>query len=128
MVPPLVAVNAKYYGWRLALYIAGVMYISIVATAIILHYLFAVLGITPESTRAVSEVTQFEFDYTFWLNLLFAAATAALITLHRRHLKDRSGGKMDHGGGLTLKRTIVYLFMVLLSGGLIAYLVTGGAG
>ncbi|MEJ2471628.1 MAG: permease, partial [Desulfuromonadales bacterium] len=35
MVPPLVAVNAKYYGWRLALYIAGIMFVAIVITALL---------------------------------------------------------------------------------------------
>ena len=48
MVPPLVAVNAKYYGWRAALYMAGVMYVSIVATALLLGALFGLLGITPD--------------------------------------------------------------------------------
>jgi hypothetical protein len=33
MVPPLVAVNAKYYAWRVALCIAAVMFVSIVASA-----------------------------------------------------------------------------------------------
>ena len=128
MVPPLVAVNAKYYGWRLALYIAGVMFIAIVATALILHYAFALLGITPESARAVSDVAQFKIDYTFWLNLLFVAVTAGLIYLHRRHLKEHMEGGMDHGGGLSLKRVIVYLFMLILAGGLVAFVVTGGTG
>lgn len=54
MVPPLVHINAKYYGWRVALYIAGVMYVSIVATALILNGLFSLLGIVPESARVVS--------------------------------------------------------------------------
>ncbi|ALC16328.1 permease [Desulfuromonas soudanensis] len=128
MVPPLVAVNAKYYGWRLALYIAGVMYISIVATTLILHYLFAFMGITPESARAVSDVAQFKMDYTFWLNLGFAAVTGGLIYLHRRHLKEHVKGGMDHQGGLTLKRVIVYLFIALLAGGLAAQVMVGGAG
>jgi uncharacterized membrane protein YraQ (UPF0718 family) len=69
MVPPLVAVNAKYYGWRMALYIAGVMYVSIVATALLLHYGFAALGLTPHSAHRVEDITQFALDYTFWMNL-----------------------------------------------------------
>ncbi|MDT8322355.1 MAG: hypothetical protein RQ826_17710, partial [Xanthomonadales bacterium] len=36
MVPPLVKVNARYYGWGVALFIAGIMYVSIVATALLL--------------------------------------------------------------------------------------------
>jgi len=102
------------------------MYIAIVVTALILHFLFGLLGITPESARAVSEVAQFKIDYTFWLNLLFVAVTGGLIFLHRRHLKEQVEGDMDHGGGLTVKRVIVYLFMLMLAGGLVAYLKTGG--
>jgi len=128
MVPPLVAVNAKYYGWRLALYIAGIMYIAIVATALILHFLFGLFGITPESARAVSDVAQFKIDYTFWLNLVFVLVAGAMTVLHRRHLKQHVEGQMEHGGGLTVKRVIVYAFMLTLIGGLVAYLLTGGTG
>lgn len=124
MVPPLVAVNAKYYGWRLALYIAGIMYIAIVFTTLILHYAFAWLGITPESARAVSEVAQFKLDYTFWLNLGFAIVTAWMIYLHRRHRQAQDGEMMDHGSGLSLKRVVVYLCMAILAGGLLSYAVS----
>jgi len=126
MVPPLVIINAKYYGWRLALYIASIMYIAIVATALILHYVFALLGVTPESARAVSAVAQFKIDYTFWLNLAFASVAGGLVYLHRRHQKEHARGGMDHGGGLTLKRAIVYLFMVILAGGLVTLVLIGG--
>ena len=55
MVPPLVAINAKYYGRRVALYIAGVMWVSIVVTAMTLH------GSSPcsaSSPRAVGRFTR----------------------------------------------------------------------
>lgn len=128
MVPPLVAVNAKYYGWRLALYIAGIMYIAIVITALLLHYAFGMLGITPESGRAIAEVAQFKIDYTFWLNLIFVGLSAVMLYLHRQHQRAQHGGGMDHGGGLTLKRVIVYLFILILAGGVVAYSYTGGTG
>lgn len=51
MVPPLVQVNAKYYGWKLALYIAGTMFVSIVLTALILNAAFAAAGIIPEGRQ-----------------------------------------------------------------------------
>ena len=128
MVPPLVAVNAKYYGWRLALYIAGIMFIAIVVTALTLHYAFALLGLTPESSRAVSDVAQFSIDYTFWMNLAFLGVSAGLIYLHNRHLKEHVKGGMEHGGGLTVKRVIVYLFIGIMVGGLVAFALTGGTG
>jgi hypothetical protein len=37
IVPPLVQANAKYYGWKMALYIAATMFVSIVVTALILN-------------------------------------------------------------------------------------------
>ena len=60
MVPPLVAINAKYYGRKVALYVACIMYISIILTALIFHLLFSTLGITPESGRQIADVAQFK--------------------------------------------------------------------
>jgi len=125
MVPPLVAVNARYYGWRLALYIAGIMYIAIAITALTLHYLFLFLQITPESARAVKDVAQFKLDYTFWLNLLFGAVTVGLIYLHRLHVKNQEMKGMEHGSGLSLKRTVVYFCILVLAGGLLSYALVG---
>ncbi|HCI72259.1 MAG TPA: permease, partial [Balneola sp.] len=75
MVPPLVHINAKYYGWKVALYIAGIMFVSIVATALILNSAFSFFGIIPESAKVVQEVTQFKIDYTFWMNIAFTMVT-----------------------------------------------------
>ena len=44
-------VNAKYYGWRGALYIAVVMFASIVLTALIMHFGFGVLNLKAMSVR-----------------------------------------------------------------------------
>jgi len=128
MVPPLVAVNAKYYGWRVALYIAGIMLVSIVVTALLLHYSFDLLGITPESAHAVSETAQFKIDYTFWLNLLFISVTGAMIFLHRKHRQEQTEDGMSHGSKLSLKRRIVYLFMLVLVGGMVTFVLIGGTG
>jgi len=125
MVPPLVMINAKYYGWRVALYIAVVMYVSIVATALILNYSFAALGITPESGRRVKDVAQFGFDYTFYMNLVFIAVAAGLFLLHRQHHHEM---RMDHkmgGEGIGLKRIIALLFLSVLLVGLGVFFVTG---
>lgn len=125
MVPPLVMINAKYYGWRVALYIAAVMYVSIVATALILNTLFGLLGITPQSGRQVTDVAQFSFDYTFYMNLVFIGVAAGLFWLHKRH--DREA-EMDHKmeSDIGLKRIIAVLFMAVLLVGLAVFFVTHG--
>ena len=126
MVPPLVMINAKYYGWRVALYIAAVMYVSIVATALILNYLFGALGITPESGLRVEDVAQFSFDYTFYMNLAFVAVAAILVWLHRRHQRETSmDQKMDMDGGIGLKRIIAMSFIAVLLVGIGVFFVTG---
>jgi hypothetical protein len=48
IVPPLVATNATYYGWRVAFYIAGIMFVSIVTTALILNGALSWAGWVPE--------------------------------------------------------------------------------
>lgn len=124
MVPPLVHINAKYYGWRVALYIAGIMFISIVLTALILNGLFSFLGIVPESRRVVSEITQFKIDYTFWMNLVFVWIAGGLVWLHKKYLQSHEMKMMDMESGGKIKKTAVYLFIAILTGGLISFWVT----
>lgn len=124
MVPPLVHINAKYYGWRVALYIAGIMFISIVITALILNGLFSFFGIIPESEKAIANITQFKIDYTFWMNLVFVWIAAWLVWQKRKYLKVHEMKMMQMEGGGALKRGIVYLFILINIVGLAAYLYT----
>jgi len=122
MVPPLVEINARYYGWRVALYIAAVMYVSIVCTALLLHYAFAVLGMTPESARAVKDVAQFKLDYTFWMNLAAAGLVGALAWLNHswhRHNKDEA---MEMAGGGKVKKVAAWTALAALGVGISIYL------
>jgi uncharacterized membrane protein YraQ (UPF0718 family) len=124
MVPPLVKVNAKYYGWRVALYIAGIMYLSIVTTALILHYLFFFTGLTPESSRRIDAVTQFSIDYSFFLNLLAAGITSYMIYLHQLRKKHQSKDHHHGSQSLSLQTVITYLFIVVLLVGLVSFAIT----
>ena len=114
MVPPLVMINAKYYGWRVALYIAAIMFVSIVLTALLMHVAFTGLGIVPESGRAVGEVTRFAFDYTFYLNIVFAAVAATMVWLHRRHVAAEGAMQHDMAGDSKLKRIAAVAAIVVL--------------
>ncbi|RUA34093.1 MAG: permease, partial [Bacteroidetes bacterium] len=125
MVPPLVNMNRKYYGTRIALYIAGVMYVSIVITALILNYSFDLLGVLPEGSRKVKEVTQFKIDYTFYFNIVFAAFTALMLYFNFRTKKMETDGGHDHehgGGGISFKRVVVYTFVLIVGIGLVIFL------
>jgi hypothetical protein len=100
------------------------MFVSIVITALLLDVLFALLAITPESHRAVEDVSQFALDYTFYLNLLMIGVAGSMIWLHRGHVRGqppREEGGHDHGGP-GAKRLVVWLMMLVVGGGLLARL------
>ena len=124
MVPPLVHINSKYYGWKVALYIAGIMYISIVCTALILNSLFGLLDIIPESERVVAEITQFKIDYTFWMNLGFVWVAGWLVFQNRAYLKDHSMKMMKMEGGGKLKSVVVRLTIIVNVVGAVLYVVS----
>ena len=77
-------IHAKYYGWRYALYLSGLLYACMVAAGITVHYLFAFLGMIPTERPSLQEMVRFSVDYTFFLNLAFLAAGAVLLWLHFR--------------------------------------------
>ncbi|HHP7230200.1 MAG TPA: permease [Xenococcaceae cyanobacterium] len=83
VVFPVIRINAKYYGWKVALYIVGVFFAALIATAITMHYGFALFSVLPKSAASSNpqSTERFAIDYTFWLNLAFLAATGVLAWL-----------------------------------------------
>ncbi|MEJ2384775.1 MAG: permease [Xanthomonadales bacterium] len=126
MVPPLVVINGRYYGWRVALYIAGIMWVSIVATALIIHYGFGALGITPESGRQVEDVVRFGIDYTLYLNVAFVVVAALLVWRARHH--GHSGMDHEMPGDSRIKTVAAGVAAGVLVIGLALAIATGGAG
>jgi uncharacterized membrane protein YraQ (UPF0718 family) len=84
VVPPALKINARYYGWRFALYLGVLFSAAAVVTGIVMHGLFAVAGILPGGARSVQEMAVFAIDYTFWLNLVSAVVVVAMFLLARR--------------------------------------------
>ena len=124
MVPPLVHINAKYYGWRVALYIAGIMFVSIILTALILNGLFGLFGILPESHKQIAQITQFQIDYTFWMNIAFVFIAGMLAWLNKKYIKKHGMKMMDMEGGGKMKKAAVYLVILINIAGLLAFLFT----
>ncbi len=86
VVLPVLRIQARYYGWRFALYVLGVFLVALVLTALLLHYGFALAGLLPDPdrTRAVVDRSFFSLDYTAVLNGIFLAVTARF-ALRARH-------------------------------------------
>ena len=84
VVPPAVKINANYYGWKFAGYLAAIFSVAAVVTGIVVHALFAAVGLLPQGGKDVEELASFAVDYTFWLNLVALAIAAVLVVLARR--------------------------------------------
>ena len=95
IVLPLLDVYRKYYGIRMAAYIFGVFFVTMVLSAIIMDGAFSALHLVPKpNPHAVHDLTMFSFNYTFWLNLAFGALAIYLWRLDASHPMEH----MHHGG------------------------------
>jgi uncharacterized membrane protein YraQ (UPF0718 family) len=93
IVLPLLDVYRKYYGIRMAAYIFGVFFVTMVISAIVMDGAFSALHLVPVPNRnAVHDLTMFSFNYTFWLNLAFGALALYLWGLDATHPMEH----MDH--------------------------------
>jgi uncharacterized membrane protein YraQ (UPF0718 family) len=72
IIIPLILIYRKYYGTKAALYITGILFVSMVSAGIIVDLLFSALGLIPSvrPPSAIAEAT-FQWNYTTWLD--FAA-------------------------------------------------------
>lgn len=82
----VVYLHSKYYGWAFTAYMSVMLYIVIVASAVIVHYTFTALDLVPEARPAsVIEFMNFRVaTHTFWLNLVFGLFGASMIYLRWR--------------------------------------------
>ncbi|WP_133128596.1 permease [Legionella nagasakiensis] len=73
IVFPVLRIQAKYYGWKMALYIMAVFITILVLTSIILHYGFALFSLLPNpgQVKGLSQRSYFDINYGFYLNCIF---------------------------------------------------------
>lgn len=82
VVFPVLRINAKYYGWRMSLFILFLLFASLIITSLFLHYSFDLFGLIPEaSANSITEKEHFQIDYTFYLNVFFLVISGTLIYL-----------------------------------------------
>ena len=107
IVLPLLDAYRRYFGWKMAAYIGGVFFATMVIAALIIDLAFSGLGLVPPPNPDVrAQVETFSFNYTFFLNLAFGALAAWLAYVSRknpmRHGHQRHGGNEHaphrHGG------------------------------
>jgi hypothetical protein len=98
LIPPIVLYYRKVYG-RLAALLVAVMFGSIVVAALAVAGLFSLTGLTPSHRPAVSSIADraITWNYTSWLDVIFALVFAALIAVSSRSRGAASDHPMCHG-------------------------------
>ena len=89
VVFPVLRINAKYYGWKMSLFILFLLFTALIGTSLTLHYSFDLLNILPDPSQVqIQEKEYFKIDYTFYLNIAFLAISGYLIYLGFYKKKD----------------------------------------
>lgn len=89
VVFPVLRINAKYYGWRMALYMVLMLFTALCVTALVLHYGFIWVDVLPDPSQVkVSNQQFFKINYTFFLNIAFLLLSLFLIYLGYGKYKD----------------------------------------
>ena len=124
VVFPVLRINAKYYGWKMSLFILFLLFTALIGTALTLHYSFDLIGILPDASQVKIEDSEFfKIDYTFYLNMAFLAISGYLIYLGFFKKKDveHSMSEMAPKSPLLERvlKYIAFLCYIWLAGGLI---------
>ncbi len=118
IVLPILNIYRKYYGWRLAAYIALVLFVTMVLTGILMELLFTGLDrlfpsvdfIPAANPHLVEMVTAFSLNYTAVLNILALLVVGVLIFLNvkypmRMAHAGHTGHDIEHEGHNTSHST-----------------------
>ncbi|MEQ8471267.1 MAG: permease [Marinoscillum sp.] len=114
VVFPVLRINAKYYGWKMSLFILFLLFSSLITTSLILHYGFSLAELLPDTSvkSSITEGDHFKTNYTFFLNLIFVAISGVLAYVG--FVKGK--GMMHHGEmaqkSPALEKTLKYLALI----------------
>ena len=106
IVLPILAIYRKYYGLGFALRITGLMFVTMVAAALIVDGLFSAAGLIPSERPSADDVFgSVELDYKLVLNAVALAVFAGLIwlTIRRGATDPVCGMTVDREKAITLE-------------------------
>ncbi|PVW13486.1 permease [Marixanthomonas spongiae] len=89
VVFPVLRINAKYYGWKMSLFILFLLFTALIGTSLALHYSFDLFGALPDPSQVkIQDSEYFKIDYTFFLNIAFLLISGYLVYLGFFKKKD----------------------------------------
>lgn len=79
IILPIIVIYAKYYGWRMALFITGTFYAAMVAAGYVIEILFGAVGLVPKERNAKVVDANLTWNYTTFLNIAFLLLAAVVV-------------------------------------------------
>lgn len=80
VVFPVLRINAKYYGWKMSLFILFLLFTALIGASLLLHYSFDLFSILPNPSQVtISDSEYFKVNYTFFLNIAFLLISGFLV-------------------------------------------------
>ena len=79
IVLPILDIYRRYYGWRMAAFLLGSFYATMVVAGLVVEFVFQGLGLTRDERNAKVVEASVHWNYTTVLNLVFLALGAGLL-------------------------------------------------
>jgi uncharacterized protein len=107
LILPILNIYRKYYGRRMAVFLAGTFYAAAAVAGYVVELVFGGSGLIPDQGSARLPTEGVTWNYTTWLNLVFLALAAVLVARFARtggrEMLSMMGGapeqSHDHGHG-----------------------------
>jgi len=123
VVFPVLRINAKYYGWKMSLFILFLLFVSLIVASLTLHYGLSLLDLLPEGKgKRIIESEHFKIDYTFFLNTGFLIVSGMLLYFGFIRGKDVMHHSEMAPKSPVLEKTLKWLAFICyawLAGGLV---------
>lgn len=95
VVFPVLRINARYYGWKMSLFILFLLFTSLIGASLVLHYSLDFLSMLPDPSQVkITDTEYFKINYGFYLNIAFLLFSGYLLYLGFFKKKD-----VDHKMG-----------------------------
>jgi uncharacterized membrane protein YraQ (UPF0718 family) len=92
IILPILNIYRKYYGWRMAAFIAATFYATMVVAGYAVELIFKLLHLVPGERNASVMQAHISWNYTTWLNIVFLVLAGLLL------------GRFFTSGGLPMLR------------------------
>ena len=100
IIIPIILIYRKYYGLKAAMRITAIFYGAMVGAGYIVELIFTPLGLIPTNRHLSIVTSAITWNYTTWLNIVFLAIGAILLTVFIHtgswSMLRMMGGAPDH--------------------------------